>query len=388
MRSKSETSSQRHLPGQGIAIGLRAARILRRCLLLVPCLLAAGLLLGAHALGATLRSIQLGTWTISARSDDQTKQFDNCTAQAGYSNAIAISFSVDRQFLWHFAMSSMEWDFSPGSSFDVILKIGALDTVKEHATASNGQILQVVLDDPTAVFDLLRRGKSLQVFAGARTYEFALADAPEVFSTLLQCLTQQLTSPARTARTAGKQPNSAAVPRIKPTTTALAHAETNAFANDLLSEARISRFQLLEPETGARAGVPGNSTWKAGDITGSVSIMEGSASINDLVSQLMANDAQACQGFFFAGSLPITTQDASRARLLSSCQLLSTTTFTYYFSVPRSAGGFYVLASTGSMATAKVTGSAGDDSKIETTLQTLVELDSNLRLAIPRTLSK
>ena len=118
----------------------------------LPALLGWSLSTGRSAAAATLKTYQFMTWTVTARSDDQTRQFDRCSAQTAYPNGVTIAFSVDRRYSWGLALSNPAWDFVEGTTFGIVLRLSERDLLKENAVAIDHQLVEVQLSDPTAAF--------------------------------------------------------------------------------------------------------------------------------------------------------------------------------------------------------------------------------------------
>jgi len=331
---------------------------------------------GRTATAATLKTYQFMTWTVTARSDDQTRQFDRCSAQTTYPNGVTIAFSVDRRYSWGLALSNPAWDFVEGTTFGIVLRLSERDFLKQDAVAVDHQFVEVQLSDPTATFDKLRKATSLQVMAGAKTFEFGfgLTGPGNVLSTLMQCVAQQVLPAARPARPAGANVKPSTPPRaalnLNPASNPAGPAEAATLVDGLLAEARIYNFQYLAREE-IPTGMRGDVVWTAGAVTGTASIVEAPPLVDEVFSTLIGNDTRSCRGNYFAGTLPDPTDGTSVTRLFTACQVQSMTSFVHYLAAPRAGGGFYLLAT---MATAKSATDAVD--------QTAKDIEEAIRKAL------
>src|SRR5258708_19937888 len=86
-------------------------------------LLGGSLLTGRSAPGATLKTFQFLGWSVSARSNDQTRQLDRCSAQTTYPNGVTLAFSVDRRYSWSLALSNPGWHFVDATTFSIVLPL-------------------------------------------------------------------------------------------------------------------------------------------------------------------------------------------------------------------------------------------------------------------------
>jgi len=354
----------------------------RHLVLAIAGLLSGSLLTGLPAHGATLKTYQFLNWSMTARSNDQTKQFDRCSAQTTYPNRVTIALSVDRRYSWRLAFSTPAWDFVEGTTFGIVLRLSEREFLKESAVATDHQLVEVQLSDPTATFEKLRRATALQVMAGAMTFElgFGLTGPANVLSTLMQCVAQQALPAARPARPPGPNAKPSVPLRpaldLNPTASSAGNDDAATLVGHLLAEARISNFQLLAREE-IPPGMRGDVVWTAGGITGTASIIEAPPKVEELVSTLIGTDTRNCRGNYFAGPLPDKIDGSSVIRIFTACQVQSTTNFVYYLAAPRDGGGFYLLAT---MATTK--------SPADTTDLTAKDIDNAIRTALHQATSR
>jgi hypothetical protein len=351
-------------------------------MLAMVCLLGGSLLTARSAPAATLKTYQYMNWSMTARSNDQTKQFDRCSAQTTYANGVTIAFSVDRRYSWGLAFSNPDWDFVEGTTFGIVLRLSAREFIKEDAVATDHQFVEVRLSDPTATFEKLRKATTLQAMAGAKTLEFAfgLAGPAQLLSALMQCVAQQALPPARPVRAPGPNGKTLAPPgaalNLNPAGNPADKDEAATLIGSLLADARISNFQFLAREE-IPPGLRGDVVWTAGAVTGTASIAEAPPRVDELVSTLIGNETRSCRGNYFAGALPDTIERSSVTRIFTICQVQSTTNFVYYLAAPREGGGFYLLAT---MATTK--------SPSETTDKTAKDIDEAIRMALHQATSR
>ena len=364
-----------------LAFAIRSAFAIRFAFAIVG-LLGGSLSGSLPAPGATLKTYQFLSWSVTARSNDQTKQFDRCSAQTAYPSGFTIAFSVDRRYSWSLAFSNPAWDFVAGTTFGVVLRTGERDFLKQAAIATDPQLVEVQLSDPTATFEKLRKATALQVMAGAKTFEFGfgLTGVGQVLSTLMQCVAEQALPAARPVRPGGPnaKPSARAAPalNLNPAANPASNEETATLIGSLMAEARISNFQFLAREE-TPPEMRGDVVWTSGAVTGTASIVEAPARADELVSTLIGADTRSCRGDYFAGSLPDRTDDSSMTRIFTVCQLRPTTSFVYYLVAPREDGGFYLLAT---MATTK--------SPTDTTDQTAKDIDEAIRKALHQATSR
>jgi hypothetical protein len=339
--------------------------------------LGASVLVSQGAYAATTKPFHIASWSGGAISNDQTRQFERCSANLTNAGGVTIIYSLSAQYSWSLAFSSPAWGFSKGDSFNVVLRTADRDDVRQRAIAVTNQLVELQLDDSIALFDRLRRRGQLQVVAGGLNFGFELNANSEVLAALMQCVAQQRPVP-RNAKpiTPFSSPPVPAQPAANPDPAR--RSEAAELAADIITYAGIHGASVLAPNESP--GVRADAVWKvATAVTGVVSILapDSGTKLDDMPARLIAGDSQACHGEFFSAAVPEVIEDTRVMRIFTACYTAPTTTTIYYVAVKRNEGGLYLLAIK----------SSGIE-RLEAAPQPAKEVDGAVRGVIIKVLSK
>jgi hypothetical protein len=329
---------------------------------------------GQIASAAVPRAVSVGNWSVRPQANKDMKQFDRCSASSTNATGVAISYVVNRNFIYRLAFSSPAWSFTKGSSFSIALKIGDSGYLRRHAVVSDADTLELEFVDSIALFHRLRMGGKLQVLAGALSIDFDLTGSNEALPALFRCIAQ-VAGPAMPSRV--KNPVTLPAGTLQSPGNAANRTEAAALAAEIIDQTGVVGAQALQRGE-SPPGLRADYAWRAGPLIGTVLILQPETiDINDLPRALINSDGRVCAGNFFLVSAPETIDQSPVARIFTSCQLPSAATVsTFYLAVPRTEGGLYVLA----------TNTVGVE--LASDKQLLTEFDERLRSTIMAILAK
>jgi hypothetical protein len=291
---------------------------------------------------AFTKAFTIQHWSANAIFSDKSKQLEYCSASLNNSEGMTVTYSVDRQFAWKLSISNRVWDFAPGHTINVNVKIGEEEFQSQRAVVVDSKTLEIQVIDPIAFFSRLQMGLPLRVQAGALLLTFDLAESDEVLSALVHCVTQGL---SRKPQPKGPSARAAKPLQIGPAADVELRAEARSLMKDVLAQARITGARFVnvnETPTGYR----GDVAWRTDIITGTLSVFsdDSEVALGSLPSHLFQNLRSPCGESLFLVSAPDGIDQIPIARLFSSCRTLQGTISAYHLAVPRNAGGFYLLA--------------------------------------------
>jgi hypothetical protein len=167
------------------------------------------------------------------------------------------------------------------------------------------------------------------------------------------------------------QPVQAAKPAPAPSPKEDYRAEATAMIANLLSQAGITGFQI-SPAAQDELGLKPDVSWTGNNIGGALVILndQSLATPADAAPHLIGAAAKACKGAFMSGSLPDEAH-GTQARVFTNCRSDRGATTTYYTTMRRPRGGYYVF----------VTSAEGSDEPVK-------EADTNIRAAAFKVLPK
>src|SRR4051812_27098757 len=198
------------------------------------------LLLGQGSSTAFNKAFTIEHWSASAYFNDKTKQLEYCSAKSTNKDGITLSYSVDRDFVWKFTVSSPLWDFMVGHTFNVGLKVGEEEYRSQRAVVVENKTLEIQVTDPIALFSRLKAGPPLRIQAGASALNFDLAESDEVLPALVRCITQQLSRMP--------QPKGRALKplQIAPTNDVELQEEARSLMTEVLAQSRVAGARFVK----------------------------------------------------------------------------------------------------------------------------------------------
>ncbi len=308
-------------------------------------------------------------WDVGTYSDDNGG-FKHCAANAEYRNGITVYFSINKNLAWSIGFSHPNWSYEIGDTFNVAFRVDRMDPVSETAKAITTSAVEIALADSGQLFRKFRRGNRLRVATENQIYDFNLNGTDEMLTVLLDCAQQNggqeetpvasnRFAPAPSIPTPRSIPTPASIPRPgssgpPPVHDAALKAEATALAANLLSAAKISGFRLLGPSE--EAELKGEARWTLPKGVGTIQVFPSMSKKDEqsLGGMLIAGHARTCKGKFMSGSLPEDGKP-NLVRAFSVCETGDASQRLYHFTMPRDAGGVYVVT----------TGSRGSEAEIK-----------------------
>lgn len=301
---------------------------------------------------ATVRKFKAGSWDASVHADE-SGAFTHCTASATYKSDISVIFSITKNFRWVVAFTHPAWKYRMGDTFPVAFTVDGMKPLSDRATAYTTSAVRIELADSSGLFQRFKQGRVLKVATAQRVFQFNLTGTNEMLSALLDCAGQK---GGLSKVPMASNPFAPTTPDRKPaaqsgTNDLALRAEATTLAANLLSAAGLPGYRLMLPTEVPQ--MRGDARWIIpGEAIGTVRIFSslGKEERRSLGGHLIADDAKLCKGRFASGSIP---DEDGTVRVFTVCEEGTDVISMYYFTLPRSAGGTYVIA----------TGSFGDAEK-------------------------
>ena len=300
--------------------------------------LAAGLALHAHAAaGAGGKfAINLPDWSGGASHNARTKAFEGCTATRTAGEPVRISFTVDRDFRWHVVFADAAWNFIKNTRQNVKVRVDDEELVSATALAREPDVLALETSDPISLFAQLRSARRLRVIIGGLLLDFPLDGGEEALSSLTQCVLRSTHD--RRYATAGADlfdlGDAAKMADAK---------EAAALATRIIEYSGIAESRILPPGQGSFV-LPVDAGWKAGPVTGGVTIVKAPLPIVRIAQAIVARSLRACKGGFFFITRPEELNKSPIERIFTSCHLLESTTSAHHIVMHRPELGYYVIS--------------------------------------------
>lgn len=300
-------------------------------------LAAAMVLFGSAAEAAPMGSrIKVGNWSGGAYSDDSTRRFSHCAVSAPYTHGVTLFFVVNRNYQWAVAFSSPRFNLRVGENHRVMISLDNGDADEVQLYGLKRDLARVNLAPNSALFKKFMRAGAMRLTANDSVYDFTLHDTSRALPELLKCVRERLDTTPMQARTAPQTRTAS----IQGDSQVDLRAEVTALAANLLSEAGVRGFRFDPPSQGRSKS---DVSWTAPGMSGALLVLLDPAvrRPSDATPRLIALAAERCKGKFASGAMP---EENGAARVFSSCQLgTAEPTMGIYLTMPRAAGGYYVL---------------------------------------------
>jgi hypothetical protein len=307
----------------------------------------------ANEIPGTQRNV-LG-WQVAAY-DNGAGKFSHCGMSIPYHSGITLHYAIFANYQWRLGWSSASWNLTPNQTVPLSIVVDGWAPINLTAFAINKSLAAVDLPATASVFDLMRKGYQMRVYAVGNEYGFNLNGTYAALSELVSCVNgfarpTQPPAPPITGSTPTAPPAGA-------TLTAEQRLEATTLVANLLSQGELTGYRILSPKE-VQERAPALSSWhvvwSAEDVVGTMKILpKGAAdSATVIASGLTAEDGRGCTGQFASGTTP-DDKSKGTVRSFAACKADKLSWETHYIVVPRDEGGLYVFATLGKSETKEV----------------------------------
>ncbi|MBX6329840.1 MAG: hypothetical protein IRY89_14835 [Pseudolabrys sp.] len=303
--------------------------------------LVAGLALQADAAAAAggKFAIDVAPWSGGAIENARTKTFERCAATRSANEPVRITFAVDRDYRWHMVLADADWNFIRNTRRNVKLRFDDDEIVSAVALAREPGVLELETNDPVSLFAQVRTARRLRVIIGGLLLDLPLDGAVEVLSSLTQCA-------LRSAKDRRYVTSGADLFDVGGAAKPEGGKEAAALATKIIDYSGIAESRLLPPGQGSFV-LPVDANWKAGPVTGGVTIVRAPLPIVRISQAIVARALSACKGGFFFITRPEEINKSPIERVFTSCHLLESTTAAHHIVMHRPELGYYVVSVVG-----------------------------------------
>jgi hypothetical protein len=316
-------------------------------------------------------------WLIGAYDDNRAK-FSHCAMSTPYKSGITMYFSISGDYSWRVGWSHEQWRFRKGQSVDLSVYVDGVGPHTLKAMAISEKMALAELPAKAAVFDLMRKGYNMKVYAEGRTYGFNLDGTYAALTEILSCVdrytgvaTPRPVSPPAPMVSQGSQSSPRPVQSTDVTPEQKIEA-TKVVAN-ILAQGDMTSFRILtakeivelKNDYVSRSHV----VWRAEGLLGTLRILtDRNINLGEMNSAIIGEDVRACKGKFASGSVA-DEKSRSVLRLFTACEEDGQTYEFRYTIVPAGDGTHYLFATIGR---AEGGNQAGRVAKVESALRQAV----------------
>jgi hypothetical protein len=312
-----------------------------------------GLALSANAahsdqIAGTQRNV-LG-WQLAAY-DKPGGAFSHCGMYIPYRSGITMHYAIFANYQWRVGWSHPSWNLTPNQQVPISIVVDNAAPYNLTAFAINKSLAAADLPPTAAVFDLMRKGYQMRVYAQGNQYAFDLGGTYAALTELVSCVGQfaKPTQPpaAPVAGDQGTEPKTAA------SLPAELRLEATTLVANLLSQGDLTGYHILTAQEIQSLNNPALATWHAvwreGNILGAMKIVPAAPgrTAATLSTELIADDSRNCSNGKFASGTSPDGKSPGTIRLYTACVTDKVSWEAHYIVVPRDAGGQYLFGTFG-----------------------------------------
>lgn len=300
-------------------------------------------------------------WAIGAYTDDSTGEFSHCAMSAPYKSGITMYFSVSGNYTWRVGWSHAAWQFNKGQTVGIDVYVDDRGPYSLRAVAIGKDMALAELPPKSSVFDVMRKGYRMTVYAAGNKYAFNLDGTYAALTEILSCADRYSsvasTPPASSSPPPSLVPRAPSSPRSTAVTAEQRLEATKAVAN-ILAQGDMTGFKLLTAREIAdlRSEYLSKSdvVWRADGVVGTLRIIPKTSGVSakDIATAVVADDLKACKGQTVSGSTK-DERNSAIVRMFTGCQDGKETFEFRYIVVPVDDGTFYLFATAAKSASGK-----------------------------------
>ena len=275
--------------------------------------------------------------------------FSHCGMYIPYQSGITMHYTIFANYHWLVGWSHASWNLTPGQQVPISIVVDGSAPTALIAKALNNKFAVADLPATAAVFDQMRKGNQMRVYALSNEYAFNLNGTYAALTDLVACVNGFVKSAQPPAPITGS--NTPPPVQTAPALTADQRLEATTLVANLLSQGDLAGFRILSPkevQESAPKLASWHVVWRADDVIGTMKILprEMAASTSAITSAVIASDSRGCNGQFASGTTP-DDKSKGTTRLFAACKTDKLSWEAHYIIVPRDEGGFYLFATFG-----------------------------------------
>lgn len=309
----------------------------------------------AHAQAIPGSTREVAGWFMGAYNNNGGR-FSHCAMSTPYKSGITMYYSISGDYSWRVGWSHEQWQFKKGQGVQIAIYVDGVGPHNLKANAVSENMALAELPAKGTVFDLMRKGYNMKVYAEGRTYGFNLDGTYAALTEILNCAGRYSgNAPVQQAAPPAPRPAPPMMPRETPqpqdTVTADQRLEATKVVANILAQGDMSNFRILSTkevkELDSDYLSKSHVVWKADGLLGTLRIITGKkVTLEDVNAAIIGDDAKGCKGKFASGSV-VDERSKSVLRLFTACEEKGDTFEYRYTVVPAGDGTHYLFATIG-----------------------------------------
>lgn len=321
-------------------------------------------------------NINVAGWKGGSYNSRTTGNFSHCVVSAKYKRGDRLLLSINRKYIFSLGIADSRWNLRKGSKYDVTLQVDRRQRFFRTAVAVSSRQLVIRINDRATFFKMMRRGRTLWIDANGLNRGYSLRGTRKALNATLRCVKYKLRYASNDGGGSFDQPRSVDQPResfsnsrtkekpqqfagLPPKTplTKKRRRAPNAVSNEraliysinLLSDAGISGYKLLEKNPFRNAGYQVAWRYSKGK-RGALATFKNRKPgfVDTQTAKILGSDAKSCKGKFASGFRKSDSgPNWSGRRLFTVCSNASNgNDFTIHYSIGLQPSGVATIVAT------------------------------------------
>lgn len=290
-------------------------------------------------------------WDIRAFTSDSTGQFSHCSVSSAYRSGITMFFLVSANYAWRVGWTHPGWQFQKDQAVDISVYVDDGGPYNLRAFATSKEAAVAELPPKSSVFDVVRKGYRMTVYAADNKYAFNLDGTYAALTELLACTGRYsgVAAPPTSPTPPPPLVPSASNSRRPASVTAEQRLEATKIVANILAQGDMTGFKLLTAQEieDLKSDYLSKSdvVWSAEGVLGTLRIVPkgGGVTARDIATLVVADDLKFCKGESVSGSTR-DERNSTVIRLFTGCQDGKGAVEYRYTIVPLEDGAFYLFS--------------------------------------------
>lgn len=305
-------------------------------------LLILGMLFSESATSGSIENFTVAGWEGGAYAADRTGRFASCVVVAKYGNGTSLFFKMGAEYQIDIGITSPRWMLREGDRFKASLGVDdvAPFTGRGYAAAGNTAIFPIRTDPES--FNLLRRGRVLDVTFSGRTYRYRLDGTSRALARLERCVfeNREYQGPAVDVQTASIEPAEPASPVPDRYRMII---DAAAMTANIAASSGLSGFRIVTDEDARETAGSPDILWSSDRLVGFTNVFEGSGDeALERRAAMLATSRERCRDIVRSATRREEINGVGVIHVVSECRDSRGSLYTIQsVVVPRAGGGFF-----------------------------------------------
>jgi len=161
---------------------------MKRCVVLLLCLIGFILTNWSATARGPYGNISVGNWKGGAYTNDQTGAFSHCAAGTPYVSGIFFVVSVSQSSEWSLGFAHEKWALTTGQAFPIDLTFDGQAPFSVHGVPISDKMVVVSMPKNSSLIAQFRKANAMTAFTQGQLFQFKLDQTAHLLPTLANCV--------------------------------------------------------------------------------------------------------------------------------------------------------------------------------------------------------